>query len=431
MKIKHIESLEEFNLLKRAHSLLVLDFYSEDCAPCEKLAPIYKKIAEMFPSILFAKIFRQNNRELSKSLGVSGSPTVLFFKKGELLEDRLSGEIEEEKFINIIKSIGGESITTENTEIEIIPKYDLCIIGNGPAGLSAALYAARYKLNLLLIGDLPGGLMTSSHKICNFPSETEISGMDLTKKMTDQILSLNVPQKKFTRVNVIKTISSSYKLELSNGEVIESKTILLATGTNHRHLGLPNEESFIGRGVSYCATCDADFYTDKIVAVVGGSDSANTTSLYLAQVAKKVYQIYRGENLRGDVTWIDQVKNNNKIEIIYNTNIVEIIGEKQLTGLKLDRKFNGQTEIILDGIFVEIGSKPDPILIEQLSLDTDKEGYIVTKQDQTTSIPGIWAAGDITTNSDSFRQIITACSEGAIAASNIFKYIQSRREYKI
>ncbi len=427
MKIKNIESSEEFNILKKTYSILVLDFYSEDCPPCEKLAPIYNKMAELFPSVLFVKIFRQNNRELALSFGVSGSPTVLFFKDGELLEGRLSGEIEEEKFINIIESIGGESIKIKNNEDEINYQYDLCIIGNGPAGLSAALYAARYKLNLLLIGDLPGGLMTSSHKICNFPSEIEISGIDLTKKMTDQIISLNVPQKKFTRVNLIESIDDSFKLTLSNGEVIKTKTILLATGTNHRHLGLPNEESFVGRGVSYCATCDADFYSDKIVAVVGGSDSANTASLYLAQVAKKVYQIYRGNNLRGDVIWVDQVKNNNKIEIIYNTNIIGIIGEKQVTGLKLDKEFNNKNEISLDGIFVEIGSNPDSTLIKQLSLDVDKEGYILTKQNQMTSIPGIWAAGDITTNSDSFRQIITACSEGSIAAQSIFKDIQSRR----
>lgn len=427
MEIIYLKNPEELDILKQKYSLLVLDFYSDECPPCEKLAPIYEKMAKMFPSILFVKAFRQQNKELALSLGVSGSPTVLFFKNGEMLEPRLSGEIEEEKFKSILDSINGETgITKESNGLgEITEEYDLCIIGNGPAGLSAALYGSRYKIKQLLIGDLPGGLMTSTHKICNFPSETEISGMDLTKKMTDQIEVLNVPQKKFTRVNSIENFDNeSYKLILSNGEIIKSKTVLLATGTKHNHLNLPNEESLIGRGVSYCATCDAYFYSDKIVAVIGGSDSANTAALYLADVAKHVYQIYRGSSLRGEVAWIDQVKANEKITVIYNTNVTGIIGDNQVSGIILDKEFDGKDNLEVDGIFVEIGSKPEPTFINQLSLVVDKNGYIETKADQTTSLTGIWAAGDITTGSDSFRQIITACSEGAIAAQSIYKYLQ-------
>lgn len=425
MEITYLKKTEEFDILKQEHSLLVLDFYSEDCPPCEKLAPIYERMAKVFPKIKFIKAFRQENRELALSLGVSGSPTVLFFKNGELLDDRLSGEIEENKFKLILESINEGNVTDNQTEEnETMEEHDLCIIGNGPAGLSAALYGARYKIDQLLIGDLPGGLMTSSHKICNFPSEIEISGMDLTKKMTDQIESLEVPQKKFTRVEMIEQLDKYYKLTLSNGEKIKTKTILLATGTKHNHLGLPNEESFVGRGISYCATCDAFFYADKTVAVIGGSDSANTAALYLADIAKKVYQIYRGDNLRGDVSWIDQVKANNKITVIYKTNITEIIGDKQVTGLKLDKEFEGKMDLDIDGVFVEIGSKPEPTLINQLDLKVDNNGYIETRANQMTSKDGVWAAGDITTGSDSFRQIITACSEGSIAAQSIFKYLQ-------
>jgi len=427
MEIIYLKNSEEFETLKKKHSLLVLDFYSDECPPCEKLAPIYEKMAKVFPSILFVKAFRQQNRELALSLGVSGSPTVLFFKDGEILEFRLSGEIEEDKFKSILDTINVEPNIKVNETKETTEEYDLCIIGNGPAGLSAAVYASRYKIKQLLIGDLPGGLMTSSHKICNFPSETEISGMDLTKKMTDQIEALNVPQKKFSRVSTIKKSGEFFKLTLSNGEVINSKTILLATGTKHRHLDLSKEEQFVGKGVSYCATCDAFFYEDKTVAVIGGSDSANTAALYLADIAKKVYQIYRGNELRGDLTWIDQVKANKKIEIIYNTNIIDIIGENQVSGIKLDKEFKGKDSLNVDGIFIEVGSKPDPELINQLSLKVDNSGYIETKQNQTTSCDGVWAAGDITTGSDNFRQIITACSEGSIAAQSIYKYLQTNK----
>ncbi len=427
MEIKYLKNPEEFDILKQKYSLLVLDFYSEECPPCEKLAPIYERMAKIFTSILFVKAFRQQNRELALSLGVSGSPTVLFFKNGEMLDSRLSGEIEEDKFKSILDSMHGE-INIEVDEPKITAEeYDLCIIGNGPAGLSAAVYASRYKIKQLLIGDLPGGLMTSSHKICNFPSEIEISGMDLTKKMTNQIEALNVQQKKFSRVNKIKKSGSFFELTLSNGEIINSKTILLATGTKHRHLDLPNEEQFVGKGVSYCATCDAFFYEDKIVAVIGGSDSANTAALYLAYIAKKVYQIYRGNELRGDLTWIDQVKSNKKIEIIYNTNVIDIIGEKQVLGIQLDKAFNGKDNLDIDGMFIEVGSKPDNELINQLQLKVDDSGYIKTNQNQTTSFEGVWAAGDITTGSDNFRQIITACSEGSIAAQSIYKYLQANK----
>lgn len=428
MKIIYLESTSQFEVLKKSNQILVLDFYSEDCPPCEILAPIYEKMARVYPEILFVKAFRQEHRELALSFSVSGSPTVIFFKDGELQDPRLSGEIEESKFHDILKSLCGHNGITLNEEIsEPKEKYDLTIIGNGAAGFSAAVYAARYKINQVLIGDLPGGLMTSAHKICNYPSETEISGMDLTQKMVDHINALGVLQKKFTRVVSIKEVGQFYHLKLSSGQVIQSKTVLLATGTKHRHLNLPKEVEFVGRGISYCATCDAQFYEDKIVAVIGGSDSATTAALYLADIAKKVYLIYRKGELRGEVAWIDQVKANDKITVVYNTNITEIIGDDQLTGLVLDRAYNEDTQLNLDGVFVEIGSDPDPTLINELSLDVDDGGYIKTNPNQSTSQIGIWAAGDITTNSDGFQQIVTAASEGAVAAGSIYKYLQANR----
>lgn len=427
MKTTHLESSAEFTILKQTYALVVLDFYSEDCPPCEKLAPIYEQMTKAFPEIMFVKAFRQGHRALAESLGVSGSPTVLFFKDGELLDYHLSGYIEEQDFKTILETISGKSglsdLTADNKKTE---QYDLCIIGNGPAGLAAAVYGARYKINQLLIGDLPGGLMTSSHKICNFPSEIEISGADLTQKMLNQVAALEVPQK-FARVNLIEQIDGFYELTLSSGETIRAKKILLATGTKHRHLNLPNEQALVGRGVSYCATCDAMFYANKIVAVIGGSDSANTAALYLAKVAKQVYQIYRGDSLRGEVAWIDQIKADDKITVLYSTKVTEIIGEKQVTGLKIDKPYNGLTDLSVDGIFVEVGSEPDQTLINQLSLEIDEGHYIKTQPNQMTSQTGVWAAGDITTGSDDFRQIITAGAEGAIAIASIFKQLQAKK----
>ncbi len=426
MNITHLESDEELDSLKANNSLLVLDFFSDECPPCEKLAPIYEKMAKIFPSVKFVKIFRQQHRELAASLDVNGSPTVLFFESGRLIAERLSGDIEENELKSVLERLSGEkSVEFKNADKEN-NQFDLCIIGNGPAGMTAAVYAARYKINQVLIGALPGGLMTSSHKICNFPSEIEISGLELSQKMADQVKALEVPHK-IGSVFKISQTDKIYNISLSSGEVIKAKTILLATGTKHRHLGLPNEKTLTGRGISYCATCDAMFYKDKTVAVVGGSDSANTAALYLAQIANKVYQVYRGDSLRGETAWIEQVISNKKITVIYNTTVAELLGKEKLTGIKLDKPFAGENILNLDGLFVEVGSEPDSDLIDQLSLAKDKGNYIITKENQATSQEGVWAAGDITTNSNSFRQIITACSEGAIAAEDIFKYLQKSR----
>ena len=425
MEIQYIKSAEEFEQIKKENEFLVVDFFSEDCPPCEKLAPIYEKMATIFPTVKFTKIFRQGLRPLAELLGVSGSPTVVFFKSGAIQEERLSGEIKENDLVFILEKLSGASAEEIKTE-DGVRKTDLCIIGNGPAGITAAIYAARYKVDQIMVGDLAGGLMTSSHKICNFPSQTEISGMELSQMMADQVNALEVPQIN-ARISKVEKNSTGYLLETTNGDQIQTKTVLLTAGTKHRHLGLPNEEDLVGRGVSYCATCDGAFFNNKTVAVIGGSDTANTASLSLAQVANKVYQVYRKGALRGETAWIDQIKENNKIQVIYNTEVIGLSGENQLEGVVLSTPFEGNTVLKVDGAFVEIGSEPDLSLINQLGLATDEGNYVITAKDQTTNQSGVWAAGDITNGSNNFRQIITACSEGAIAAQNIFEYLQRKK----
>lgn len=305
-------------------------------------------------------------------------------------------------------------------------KYDLIIIGVGPAGYSASIYASRYKINHIIIGETPGGLATTAHKICNFPSEIEISGLDLMEKMKKNVEHYETQIINDKVINIEK-VEDFFKIKTQNEKEYEAKIILLAIGTKHRKLGLKNESQFVGKGVSYCATCDAMFFKDKTVVVVGGANSAMTASLYLADVAKKVYQIYRGDKLKGEKMWQDQISKNEKIEVIYNTNIDEIIGEKKVQSIKLDKEYNGSKEINVDGIFIEVGSEPDYGLIEQLNIETNENGFIKIKSDQSTNIEGIYAAGDITNGSDNFRQIITACSEGSIAANSIYKYLQSKK----
>jgi thioredoxin reductase (NADPH) len=305
-------------------------------------------------------------------------------------------------------------------------KYPLVIIGAGPAGLTASIYASRYQLDHLVIGETLGGLAFEAYKICNFPTEKEISGPKLMEKFNEQIKSFKTPLLT-DKVIDISQDKKMIKIVCQKGQTIWAEAILLAIGTKNRHLNLPAEDKYIGRGISYCATCDAMFYQNKVVAVVGGSDSANTTALYLADTAQKVYQIYRREKLRGMPVWVEQIKNNPKITVINQTRITGIKGEKKLEKVILDNPYQGKKELAVDGLFIEIGTIPNQTLIKKLSLKTDDQGYIKVKPDQKTNQPGVWAAGDITTASNHFHQIITACSEGAIAVESIFKFFQAKK----
>lgn len=297
-------------------------------------------------------------------------------------------------------------------------KYDVIIMGSGPAGLTAGIYSSRYKLDTLIIGKLNGGLMTETHKICNFPTEKEIDGFSLTQKMEDnaRLNGVQIINKEIK--DIIKT-EDGFKVVTSDGKTFLSKAVILAFGTQHRRLNLENEESLLGRGVSYCATCDGLFFKNKKVAVVGGGDSALTSALYLADVAEKVYLIHRGNKFRAEPIWVEKVNSSNKIEILFNSQVTKLIGKEKLEAITL----SDQSELSVDGLFIEIGTEPQKYdFINTLGIKTDDRGYIEVDSSQKTSCPGIWAAGDVTNGSNNFRQIITACSEGAIAANSVFEF---------
>jgi thioredoxin reductase (NADPH) len=303
--------------------------------------------------------------------------------------------------------------------------YDLIIIGAGPAGLTASIYASRYRIPHLIIASQVGGLASTAHRIGNFPSYKEVSGLDLMSKIENQAKDLGG---KILLDEVLKIQKDShFTLFTKTGEKFKSKTILLALGTKRRKLGLKNEDRFLGKGISYCATCDGPFYKDKVVAVAGGGDAANTASLMLSEIAKKVYQIFLERELHGERIWIEQILKNRKIKIIPNNSINSLEGKEKLEKITLAKPFTskGDQEISVNGLFVEIGSLPETTLSRQLALNLNKSGYIVTNLDQSTNIKGVWAAGDITTSSNEFRQILTACSEGAVAAESIFKFLKN------
>lgn len=296
--------------------------------------------------------------------------------------------------------------------------YELIIIGAGPAGLSAAIYAARYKLKTLIIGEITGGLILDAYKICNYPGFKEISGIELMKKFEEQVKELKVQIKEEEVTNINK--QKDRFLITTKKNKYESKTIILAIGTRRRKLNIPGEGNFIGKGVSYCATCDAAFFKGKIVGVVGGSSAAAMTAELLERYAKKVYVIYRKDKMRAEPLVVERLEKNKKIEIVYNANVKKINGDNFIKSIELD---TGK-ELKLDGLFIEIGAVPALAITKGLNLKTDKEGYIIVGREQSTGVEGVYAAGDISNNS--LKQVVTATAEGAIAAFSVYKYLKEK-----
>lgn len=297
--------------------------------------------------------------------------------------------------------------------------YDIAIIGGGPAGLTAAIYGARYGLKIMVFSDSFGGTVSYAHKVCNYPGFKEISGMDFATKTIEQAQELGV-EINFEKVMAIDKQNNSFVVN-SDQRTVKAKKIILAIGRTRKQLGVKREEELTGKGISYCATCDGGFYKGKIVGVVGGSDAAVTSALLLADLADKVYLIYRKEELRAEKAWADLAKANEKIEILYKTEVLELLGQEKLEGLKT----NTDKTISLNGLFIEIGSVPNTELLSKLNLNLDSHNYIVVDNKQKTNVSGIFAAGDATNASD-LKQVITAGSQGAVAAYHCYLEIKEK-----
>jgi len=296
----------------------------------------------------------------------------------------------------------------------VMKKYDLIIIGGGPAGLTAGLYAVRSGIKTAIISNNIGGTAVSILELENWPG-FKGSGTELMKQFYEQLKSYDID---FVMANVenIKKEKNEFVVETKNEKFI-SKAIILATGTERRKLKISGEEKLKGKGVSYCVTCDAFFFKNKIVGVIGGSDCAATSALALADLAKKVYVIYRGKKLRCENINSKRLENRKNVEIIYDAIPKEIKGENKVESLILGNK----KEIKLDGIFIEIGSTPLTKFVKDLKLKLD-ENYIIVDEEMKTSVPGIFAAGDVTHHK--LKQVVVASGQGAIAAKSAYEFLK-------
>ena len=324
---------------------------------------------------------------------------------------------------NILRQAQDDSKRISPEFNNIIDMYDLIILGAGPAGLTASIYASRYKISHLIIGSVFDGSVPKAHLIENWSGEKSIKGSDLIQKFFDHAKNLGseIMQEEIVE---IKKDGNIFIVKTNLSKIYKSKAILIALGTKHRKLNILGEEEFLGSGVSYCAVCDGAFFKKKIVAVVGGSDSAAMAAEMLSEYASKVYVIYRRELMRCEPVILERLEKNSKIEIIYNTNVTKVAGDKKVEFIEIDKKYNDSNKIKLEGLFIEVGAVPSINLIKKLGIEIDKSGSIIVEASGATNVKGIYAAGDITNGSNGLRQIATAVSEGAIAATSIYKYLK-------
>lgn len=311
-------------------------------------------------------------------------------------------------------------------------KYDFIVLGAGGSGLASAMYSARLGLKTLVLGHTHGteasigGVITTTNIVENYPGFKKISGIELAKKLEEHAQSYDLTEIKQEKVVSVEKKKNKFLIKTDKDKKYLGKTILFATGTKWRKLPekIPGAREFENKGISYCALCDGVLFKDKIVAVVGGSDSAAKDALLLSEHAKKVYIIYRGEKIHPEPINMKRIEKNKKIEVINNTNIKEIKGDEIVKSVILDKKYKGKNKISVDGIFVAIGHVVLSDLAESLGVKLNKKKEIkINHMTAETNIPGVFAAGDVTDKQ--FKQLITGVADACTAAHSAYEYIKN------
>ena len=407
MAAMNINAAKLREMIEQKQTFLI-DFWAPWCPHCRQIGPAYEQVAGQREGVLnVVKLDMDEDEALWEELKVELIPTLRLYVDGEPVASTVAPESK----AAIDDFLAG--ILQEQKKEEEAHVYDMIVIGGGPGGYTAALYASRAGLDTLVIEKLgAGGQMALTHQIDNYPGFADgVDGFELAQQMQRQAERFGAKTRN-AEVRSVDLTANPKAIETSEG-TFRARTVVLATGANPRELGVAEEKDMIGRGVAYCAACDGMFYRGKTVAVVGGGNSAAADALLLSRIAKKVIIIHRRDTLRATKIYHEPLMKAENVEFRWNSVVTELVHEDKLSGLRLKDVQTGEvSEIAVDGVFISVGRKPATELVAG-QIELDRSGYIIAGETTETNIPGVYAVGDVRTKL--LRQVVTAVADGATA----------------
>ena len=409
---------ESYRKFTQAKQPVMVEFSAPWCVYCRRLAPALESVAEEYrDTLVFGAVNIDDNPELAQSEKIEVVPTLLIYQNGQVLGSIVAPE-SRAQLVAFIE----ETLQHREQEANITEHiYDMIVVGGGPGGYTAALYAARAGLDTVILEKLSaGGQMALTEQIDNYPGfEDGIDGFSLGEKMKRGTERFGV-ETKLTEVLSLDLSGTVKKAETSEGPLL-ARTIVLATGAGPRELGIEGEQELIGKGVNYCAACDGMFYKNKTVVIAGGGNTAAADALILSRICKKVIVVHRRDTLRATKIYHEPLMKAENVEFRWDSEIIELLHDEKVIGIRLRNVKTGEeTTLACDGVFVSIGRKPSSELVKD-QVEVDPAGYIIADESTRTNIPGVFAVGDVRTKA--LRQVVTAVADGATAVHYAEEYL--------
>ena len=409
---------ESYRKFTQAKQPVMVEFSAPWCVYCRRLAPALESVAEEYrDTLVFGAVNIDDDPELAQSEKIEVVPTLLIYQNGQVLGSIVAPE-SRAQLVAFIE----ETLQHREQEANITEHiYDMIVVGGGPGGYTAALYAARAGLDTVVLEKLSaGGQMALTEQIDNYPGfEDGIDGFSLGEKMKRGTERFGV-ETKLAEVLSLDLSGTVKKAETSEGPLL-ARTIVLATGAGPRELGIEGEQELIGKGVNYCAACDGMFYKNKTVVIAGGGNTAAADALILSRICKKVIVVHRRDTLRATKIYHEPLMKAENVEFRWDSEIIELLHDEKVIGIRLRNVKTGEeTTLACDGVFVSIGRKPSSELVKD-QVEVDPAGYIIADESTRTNIPGVFAVGDVRTKA--LRQVVTAVADGATAVHYAEEYL--------
>ena len=409
---------ESYRKFTQAKQPVMVEFSAPWCVYCRRLAPALESVAEEYrDTLVFGAVNIDDEPELAQSEKIEVVPTLLIYQNGQVLGSIVAPESRAQLVAFIEETLQHREQEANNTE----HIYDMIVVGGGPGGYAAALYAARAGLDTVVLEKLSaGGQMALTEQIDNYPGfEDGIDGFSLGEKMKRGTERFGV-ETKLTEVLSLDLSGTVKKAETSEGPLF-ARTIVVATGAGPRELGIEDEQELIGKGVNYCAACDGMFYKNKTVVIAGGGNTAAADALILSRICKKVIVVHRRDTLRATKIYHEPLMKAENVEFRWDSEIIELLHDEKVIGIRLRNVKTGEeTTLACDGVFVSIGRKPSSELVKD-QVEVDPAGYIIADESTRTNIPGVFAVGDVRTKA--LRQVVTAVADGATAVHYAEEYL--------